>query len=217
MAPAGAKALRTEGSRATRDAILDAAEAAFAERGFHETKLRDIAATVGITQPLIHHHFGSKDALHEAVLTRVIAHYDAAQAEQWKRDPNDIRFFTEGISVFSAFIGQHRATVRLFWWARLERRFPRVPEAEAVDAKIRQRFLEAQKAGLLRPELDVDVARLLVDGAIRGFWDLADENSALRAEAPRLTRELINALLPSLLTDAALAEARARLEEREEG
>ncbi len=199
---------------ATRDAILDAAETMFSDRGFYATKLRDVAAVVGVTQPLIHHYFGSKDALFEAVLTRVVLEYDAAQAEQWSRAPNDVRFFTEGISVLSSFIGAHRSTARLMWWARLEGRLPKFPAGEAVGAKVRERFVAAQNAGIIRPELDIDVALLLVDGAIRGFWDRADDNPALRDHAPLLTSKLIDAMLPALLTETALAEARALLVKR---
>ena len=201
--------------RSTRHAILDAAEAAFAERGFHQTKLRNVAAEVGVTQPLIHHYFGSKDALFEAVLTRVVLEYDAAQAQQWKRAPNDVRFFIDGISVLSEFIGRHRATARLMGWARLEGRLPKLPEGAAVNAKVRQRFVAAKEASALCPELDVDVARLLVDGVIRGFWARADDDPVLRAHAPGITRALIDAMLPSLLTDAALKNARALLAAQE--
>lgn len=201
----------TEAPRTTRDAILDAAETAFAERGFHETKLRDVAAQVGVTQPLIHHHFGSKDELFRAVVIRVLAAYERAQRAQWTREPSDVRFFTEGLSAFSTFIGQNRAAMRLFAWAGLERRMPDVDAAAELDAKIRQKFVAAQKAGVLRPDVDVDILRLMIDGAIRGFWDRADDMPLLRENAAPMTRDLIEAMLPALLTDTALTEARALL------
>ena len=203
-----------EAPHTKRDAILDAAETAFAERGFHETKLRDVAAQVGVTQPLIHHYFGSKDELFRAVVVRVLAAYEKAQSAQWSREPNDVRFFTEGLSALSTFIGEHRASARLFAWARLERRTPDVRAAAELDAKIRQKFVAAQKAGVLRPDFDVDVLRLMIDGAIRGFWDRADDMPLLRERASQMSQALIEAMLPALLTDAALTEARALLAKR---
>ena len=44
----------------TRNAILRASAALFATRGYHGTSTRDIAEVVGIRQPSLFHHFGSK-------------------------------------------------------------------------------------------------------------------------------------------------------------
>jgi AcrR family transcriptional regulator len=54
----------------TRDRILDAAEALFAERGLAGTAVRDIAARVGLNPASLYNHFASKEALYEAVLER---------------------------------------------------------------------------------------------------------------------------------------------------
>ena len=54
----------------TRDRILVAAEALFAERGFAGTAVRDIAARVELNPASLYNHFPSKEALYEAVLER---------------------------------------------------------------------------------------------------------------------------------------------------
>ena len=55
----------------TSDAILDAAERRFAERGFDGASVREIAADVGLkNQASLYHHFDNKQALYEAVLAR---------------------------------------------------------------------------------------------------------------------------------------------------
>jgi AcrR family transcriptional regulator len=56
----------------TAERILDAAEAAFAERGFAGTSLRDVASEVGIRIPSLYNHFSSKADLYQAVLARAI-------------------------------------------------------------------------------------------------------------------------------------------------
>lgn len=58
------------GSRAerTRAAVLEAAEALFAERGFATTRLEDVAERVGIRRASIVYYFRDKRALYEAVL-----------------------------------------------------------------------------------------------------------------------------------------------------
>jgi AcrR family transcriptional regulator len=62
-APSGSAAPST-----TRDLILAAARAAFAERGFDGASMRDMAGAAGVDQALIHHYFGSKQQLFVATM-----------------------------------------------------------------------------------------------------------------------------------------------------
>ncbi len=45
----------------------------FAERGFDATSIREIATEAGVTKPTLYYHFGSKQGLGEAILTRPMA------------------------------------------------------------------------------------------------------------------------------------------------
>jgi AcrR family transcriptional regulator len=49
--------------RSTRERILDAAEARFADKGFGATALGEIAEDVGIRTPSLYKHFDGKQAL----------------------------------------------------------------------------------------------------------------------------------------------------------
>lgn len=55
---------------ATQEQILDAAERHFGSRGFAATSLRRVIADAGVNQAAIHYHFGSKEAVFDAVLMR---------------------------------------------------------------------------------------------------------------------------------------------------
>ena len=55
---------------ATKARILDAAETLFMEHGFEATSLRLITAAAGVNLAAVNYHFGSKEELFEAVLTR---------------------------------------------------------------------------------------------------------------------------------------------------
>ena len=66
----------SKGSR-TRAEIVAAAEGQFAERGFEATRLRDIAAQVGIRRASIFYHFRDKEELYAAVLDQVFADWTA--------------------------------------------------------------------------------------------------------------------------------------------
>src|SRR5205809_5085369 len=57
-------------SSATKGRILDAAEALFMEHGYEATTLRQITAGAGVNLAAVHYHFGSKEELFQAVLTR---------------------------------------------------------------------------------------------------------------------------------------------------
>jgi AcrR family transcriptional regulator len=73
MAPSpstGAKSRsgRRPGRPDTKAAILEAARAEFAAKGFDRATLRSIALTAGVDAALVHHYFGSKDDLLLAAL-----------------------------------------------------------------------------------------------------------------------------------------------------
>ncbi len=57
-------------STLTRDAILDAAERLFAEQGHDKTSMRQITRAAQVNLSAVNYHFGSKDALIEAVFER---------------------------------------------------------------------------------------------------------------------------------------------------
>jgi len=54
----------------TKERILDSAEYFFARKGFHNTSLRAITGRAGVNLAAVNYHFGSKEALLEAVFER---------------------------------------------------------------------------------------------------------------------------------------------------
>ncbi len=58
------------GPTVTKGRILDAAEALFMEHGFEATSLRAITAAANVNLAAVNYHFGSKEELFQAVLTR---------------------------------------------------------------------------------------------------------------------------------------------------
>jgi len=68
--PAARKALPVATSGATKDRILDAAEALFMEHGFEATSMRALTAAAGVNLAAVNYHFGTKEVLFQAVLVR---------------------------------------------------------------------------------------------------------------------------------------------------
>ncbi len=57
----------------TKERILDVAEALFGDSGFAGTSLRALTARAGVNLAAVHYHFGSKEALLQAVVERRVA------------------------------------------------------------------------------------------------------------------------------------------------
>src|SRR5262245_12857121 len=59
---------RRKGSPDTKDAIVNAARDAFAERGFDGASIRGIATSAGVDPALVYHYFATKEELFLAVV-----------------------------------------------------------------------------------------------------------------------------------------------------
>jgi AcrR family transcriptional regulator len=66
----------------TKQALLDAAEGLFAERGFAGTSMRDIAARAGANLAAANYHFGGKRGLMKAVLERRVTPLNRSRLEE---------------------------------------------------------------------------------------------------------------------------------------
>ena len=62
------RAGRRSGDSGTREAILEAARGRFASLGYHRATIRAIAAEAAVDPALVHHYFGTKEALFAAAM-----------------------------------------------------------------------------------------------------------------------------------------------------
>ena len=82
-----------EEAQETRNAILDAAELVFQQRGVSHTSLAEIANAAGVTRGAIYWHFANKAGLFDALIKRVFDPLEAKLAElrmQTDGDPIDL-------------------------------------------------------------------------------------------------------------------------------
>ena len=70
-----------EEAQETRNAILDAAEVVFQERGVSQTSLAEVAAAAGVTRGAIYWHFSNKADLFDAMVQRVFGQLEDKLAE----------------------------------------------------------------------------------------------------------------------------------------
>jgi AcrR family transcriptional regulator len=91
---------RTNDPEGMRQRILDVAELAFQERGYHATSLGDLMHAAGVTGGALHHHFATKKALGMAVIAERVA---ASVEETWLRRIEEAPSAREGVAqVFAA-------------------------------------------------------------------------------------------------------------------
>jgi AcrR family transcriptional regulator len=87
------KPSRADAVQITIDRLLAVARRAFAEQGFAATSLDALAAEAGVTRGALHHHFGNKAGLFEAVLRRLNAEICTLIEAEWSAEPDPWRAF----------------------------------------------------------------------------------------------------------------------------
>jgi len=75
--------------RVTATALLDAAEAEFAENGIDSASLRSIMRAAGANSAAVHYHYGSREALARAVLDRILEPLQRRRLELLDRSLRD--------------------------------------------------------------------------------------------------------------------------------
>ncbi|RIV38348.1 TetR/AcrR family transcriptional regulator [Micromonospora radicis] len=146
---------RRPGNPATRDAILDAARAAFAQRGFDASTIRAIAASAGVDPALVHHYFGNKDQLFLAAMQAPVDPRELLpKVLAGDRDGLGERLVRMFLTVWdspagTAGVALLRSAVSNEWTARLLREF--------LATQVLRRVLD---------HLDVDPAELPLRGSL---------------------------------------------------
>ncbi len=154
-------------------AILDAAEKLFSERGFAGTSLRDISDVSGVSQPLIHHHFGSKNGLYREVQRRAVERFWEFWSERissYRRGEIDVvQFLAETIRSLFWFIKNNANVIRLSCWACLEGDTDLWPgEKESVEF-LAEEISKAQQGGVISSKVDPYMFTIMIN-AVTIFW-----------------------------------------------
>jgi len=182
--------MATRDSAATKQRILDAATAEFAEYGLAGARVDRIAARAGANKQLIYAYFGSKEGLFDSVLEANIALVLDA-----------VPFTADDLPAYAAvlfdFAVAHPQLARLVRWHQLER--PGVMNQLRETAASNKRKLDAvaaaQKAGKVSAALPADQLFALLLTLIHGAAEthvasgdgLAVQRETLVAGVRRLT------------------------------
>ena len=206
-----------------RETILRAATEVFAEAGYRAAKVSDVAARVGVTEPVIFQNFGSKAALFAAVVQRAAAEVSASLddlAADFDSASGLVAHVLTGVvhgppgpaaagpGVRHAGAGHAAAAYGVLFAdaatlaAEPELAGPARDAIRAVAAHLADLVRRAQADGGIRPDADPDAAAWLLLSVLSARW--------LRAAAmPANLEPAVTALALGALVSPAIAHESA--------
>ncbi len=157
---------------ASRRAILEAARGCFSRSGYAGTSMHDIAKAAGVTQSLIHHHFGPKDALWAEVRRFAFAEYVAQQRriiEMGREQPGLVRASMEA---YFQFLADNPDILRLVAWLELDPRpVEFIDDIERLHAQGVSAIEASQAAGHLRSDIPARFILTAFMGLVRNWFE----------------------------------------------
>jgi AcrR family transcriptional regulator len=102
-------------AHARREVIERAATEVFAERGYHDASMEEIARRSGVSVPVVYDHFASKQDLHRRLLERHFAELRAVWREHALRDdPAELRM-PRMLDAWFAYVEEHPYAWRMLF------------------------------------------------------------------------------------------------------
>ena len=191
--------LRQHLRNAYREAILDAAETVFEGHGYHEAKMAQIAEDAGMAVGTLYKYFESKRAIFDAISERARQVY--AELLQPVRDVVDpigrVRGF---IAASFAFIQRYGALYSIGTQLGDERDEAAVAAREEALSLVRTALVDGRSCGLFRAELDVELAVVVLSGAMQGVissWLATERGFELESRTEPLLGLLLDGLRAS--------------------
>jgi len=159
---------RQAGAEEKRRRILDAAVRVFARRGFHTSRVGDIAEEAGVAHGLLYHYFSSKDEVLETVFREnwreLLERFEQVEASD---EPADEKL--RGLVKILLRTWRNDAelvTVMVREVGRSAHLASQVEEIGKGFAVIQRVIEQGQDDGVFRPELDARLASWVVYGGL---------------------------------------------------
>lgn len=185
-------------SHRTRERILDAAARVLSRKGYAGTRLQDVAAEAGLQAPAIYYYFGSRDALIAEVMYvgahRVRGHVSdvLAALPEGTGAMDKILAAIEAHLRYELLISDYTtASVRNAGQVPVEVRERSAAEEAAYSHMWRDLFEAAIAADALRPDLDPNLARFLILGAMNWAAEWWDPGHRTLDDLVKATQDLV--------------------------
>jgi AcrR family transcriptional regulator len=154
--------MTTETTQTRRAELLAIAAGLFAEKGFKNTTVRDIADASGILSGSLYHHFDSKESMVDEILSTFQAELFAKYDEVLASDDDPRTKIERAVRVSFEAIDKHRHEVAIFQneadYLGTFERFGYLAERNRQSREVWMRLLtEGVEAGALRDDLDIEL------------------------------------------------------------
>lgn len=143
---------RRAGESGTREAILSASRAQFAEHGYDGATIRSIARAAGVDPALVHHYYGSKEKLFAAAMQLPLIPSEVITAALTQRDPGES-------------LGAHMVRTALSVWE---------------SAEVRDAFLTMLRSALTSEDAAATLREFITEAILRPLASAADGGLAER-------------------------------------
>jgi len=156
-----------------RDLIVEAGVQVFSKKGYHHTKMEEIAVAAGIGKGTIYEYFSSKLQLFQEIMEKSLQYYNESVSTERKSQmtvAERIQMITEG---HFRFCQQNMELSRIIFW-----------DAEIIDEELKEWFYSKRKEkeevlqnvieegihrGELRP-VDAKLVTLMIGGILGQIW-----------------------------------------------
>jgi AcrR family transcriptional regulator len=175
-----------------RDQLLDVAEQVLGDKGYGPASMDDVADAAGVTKPVLYDHFGSKDGLLAALVTRSGEQLLAATEAAVQSSDGPETALQQGLEAYFRFVDAHAGA-----WSLLVREVAPGTAAAAAADRVRQQQVDniAALVAAHLPEPGSTRAAVyahVVSGA-------AERVAAVRLDGTRLSPKQAAALLMDVM------------------
>ncbi len=181
-----------------RPRILAAALECFCEFGYEKSSMKRIAARAGVSQPLLHHHFDTKERLIQSAIGQMAADMFSAASEQLPQDGTAAqRLDAAAELLYALFVNNVHAARFMVEFAAAANHNESLRRAYS-DYQETQRRNVARFVKELAPGREIDVSVELIETFLLGMAmrrPFAADESAFRAGFDAHVRLLINHLI----------------------
>lgn len=186
------KTPRTARGRKTQRLLLDAAEAEFGERGFHESSIVSITKRAGVALGTFYTYFDSKDALFRALVRDMSGRVKEAVAPAIAGIEDPVRREGKALEAFLDFARSHKEIYRIIDEAEFVAPDSWRDHYERTAARILERLEDAQAGGAIDGPVDeVHAWALMGMNVFLGLkFGVMDETRPV-AEVARIANALI--------------------------
>ena len=171
----------------TRSKVLKSAMKVFLAKGYSQTSLADIAETAGYTRGAVYWHFEDKSEILEILVSKFHERFLFKQAEILPSALDPLQKVTEVININFLELYRNkefRDFIELTWFKTEIDQHAGLLQGKVAITKIfndtlTQLFYEAARQGILKKDIEPEIAALsvtsLINGIYRGYFVMPDQ------------------------------------------